>query len=44
MIQLNLKTPEECNSMKELYQLAKQNNYKPGWAYIQGKRLGLINK
>ncbi|WP_154836183.1 DEAD/DEAH box helicase [Staphylococcus pasteuri] len=43
MIQLNLKTPEDCNNMKELYQLAKQNNYKPGWAYIQGKRLGLIN-
>lgn len=43
MIQLNLKTPEDCNNMKELYQLAKENNYKPGWAYIQGKRLGLIN-
>ena len=44
MITLNLKTPEDCNSMKEMYQLAKQNNYKPGWAYIQGKRLGLLHK
>lgn len=44
MITLNLKVPEDCSSMKELYELAKQNNYKPGWAYIQGKRLGLIHK
>lgn len=44
MITLNFKTPEECNNMKELSELGKSLGYKPGWAYIQGKRLGLIKK
>lgn len=44
MITLNFKTPEECNNMKELTELGKSLGYKPGWSYIQGKRLGLIKK
>lgn len=42
MITLNLKVPEDCSSMKELADLGKSLGYKPGWSYIQGKRLGLI--
>lgn len=42
VFQLNLKTAEECESVEELYQLAKENGYKPGWAYIQAKRLGML--
>ncbi|MGO2869166.1 MAG: DEAD/DEAH box helicase family protein [Staphylococcus equorum] len=42
VIQLNLKTAEECESIEELYQLAKENGYKPGWAYVQAKRLGML--
>ena len=34
--------PEDCKSMSELYSLAKNKKYKPGWAYHQGKLLGLI--
>lgn len=39
---INTKTPEDCQNMKELYELAKERGYKPGWAYYQGKRLNLI--
>ena len=42
VIQLNLKTAEECESVEELYQLAKDKGYKPGWAYVQAKRLGML--
>lgn len=42
VFQLNLKTAEECESVEELYQLAKENGYKPGWAYVQAKRLGML--
>ena len=41
-IVLNFKEPEECKNMAELYELAKARNYKPGWAYFQGKALGFI--
>ncbi|MBU5439471.1 DEAD/DEAH box helicase [Tissierella sp. MSJ-40] len=34
--------PEDCKSMGELYQLAKNKGYKPGWAYYQGKLMGFI--
>ncbi|HJG40250.1 DEAD/DEAH box helicase [Staphylococcus sp. GDB20D115P1] len=44
MITLNFKKPEDCNNMKELADLGKSLGYKPGWSYIQGKRLGLIKK
>lgn len=37
-----VKDPEDCESMQELYDLAKQRGYKRGWAYHQGKRLGFI--
>ncbi|MCS4487218.1 DEAD/DEAH box helicase [Staphylococcus americanisciuri] len=42
VIKLNFKKPSECKSMKELYELAESLNYKKGWAYYQGKALGLI--
>ena len=42
IITLNFKTPEECKNVEELYELAKDNGYKPGWAYIQAKRLGML--
>ena len=41
-ITLDFREPEDCKNMKELYELAKNKNYKPGWAYFQGKRLGFI--
>lgn len=41
-IVLDFREPEDCKNMKELYELAKNKNYKPGWAYFQGKRLGYI--
>ena len=42
IIRLNFKEPKDCKNMEELYQLAKDRNYKPGWAYYQGKLLNLI--
>lgn len=41
---LDLRSLEDCKSMSELYDLAKSKGFKPGWAWYQGKRLGLINK
>ena len=35
--------PEDCKNMSDLYQLAKNRGYKPGWAYYQGKLKGFIN-
>lgn len=34
--------PKDCKSMGELYTLAKNKGYKPGWAYHQGKLRGFI--
>ncbi|WP_312907267.1 DEAD/DEAH box helicase family protein [Tissierella praeacuta] len=34
--------PKDCKNMGELYQLAKNKGYKPGWAYYQGKLMGFI--
>lgn len=39
---LDLKTPEECTSIAELREYAVSHGYKPGWAYYQAKRRGLI--
>jgi len=39
---LDFREPSDCKNMKELYQLAKHRNYKPGWAYHQGKLLGFL--
>lgn len=41
-ITLDFRKPEDCKSMKELYELAENRNYKRGWAWYQGKRLGII--
>lgn len=42
VIELNFKTPEECETVQELYDYAKANNYKPGWAYYQAKARGWV--
>ena len=39
---IDYREPTECKNMKELYQLAENKGYKRGWAYHQGKVLGLI--
>lgn len=36
------KTPEECKSLMELQAYAKQRGYKPGWAFLQAKKRGLV--
>lgn len=41
-ITLDFREPEDCKSVEELYQLAKNRGYKPGWAYVQAKRLGML--
>ena len=43
-VTLEYRHPSDCRNMAELYELAKHKGYKPGWAYMQGKRLGLLNK
>ena len=37
------KTPNECRSLMELQAYAKQHNFKPGWAWIQAKKRGLVS-
>jgi len=39
---MDLREPEDCKTVEELYELARNRQYKPGWAYIQAKRLGLL--
>lgn len=39
---INTKTAEECSSYSELLEYAKRKGYKPGWAYFQAKKRGLI--
>lgn len=39
---LDYREPGDCKNMGELYELAKNRNYKRGWAYHQGKLLGFI--
>jgi superfamily II DNA or RNA helicase len=41
-IVLDFREPSDCQSMKELYDLANHRGYKRGWAYHQGKLLGFI--
>lgn len=41
-ITLDFREPSDCKNMSELYQLARNRGYKPGWAYHQGKILGLL--
>lgn len=39
---LDLSTPESCFSYDELLIYAKSHGYKPGWAYYQARRRGMI--
>lgn len=39
---VNTKTPDDCQSYKELLDYAKQHGYKPGWAYYKAKQRGLM--
>lgn len=41
-ITLDYRSPRDCKNMSELYSLAKNLGYKPGWAFYQGKLLGYI--
>lgn len=34
--------PEEAKDMDELHMIRKARNYRPGWAFYQGQRLGLL--
>lgn len=43
VIELNFKTPDECESMSELAALGKSLGYKPGWAWHQARLRGFIN-
>lgn len=42
-IVMDFRSPEDCKSLKELQELAKNRGYKPGWAWHQAKIHGLIN-
>ncbi|EKL0520838.1 DEAD/DEAH box helicase [Listeria monocytogenes] len=42
VFQVDYSSPNDCKNMKELYDYAKQHNYKRGWAYHQGKVRGFI--
>lgn len=39
---LDFREPSDCKTMGELFELAKHRKYKRGWAFYQGKLLGLI--
>lgn len=39
---MDFREPEDCKTVEELYELAKNKQYKPGWAYFQAKRLGML--
>lgn len=41
-IRLDFREPKDCKDMKEMYELAKNRGYKRGWAFHQGKLLGLL--
>lgn len=42
VFKVNYSSPAECKNMKELYEYAKEHNYKTGWAFHQGKARGFI--
>ncbi|EAA0045098.1 DEAD/DEAH box helicase [Listeria monocytogenes] len=42
VFKVNYSSPSECTNMKELYEYAKEHNYKRGWAFHQGKARGFI--
>lgn len=39
---LDYREPADCQTFQELQSLAKNRGYKPGWAYYQAKRLGIL--
>ena len=39
---LDFKSPSDCRSYPELLEYAKLHGYKPGWAYYQARKRGLI--
>lgn len=39
---LDLRTPDDCHTYQDLLDYAKSKGYKPGWAYYQAKKRGLI--
>lgn len=39
---LDYREPADCRTFQELQSLAKNRGYKPGWAYYQAKRLGML--
>ena len=40
---LHYDSPDQCNSYAELLSYAKKKGYKPGWAYYQAKKRGMIS-
>lgn len=34
---------KDANSVEDLYKIAKAKGYKPGWAYMNAKRMGMLN-
>lgn len=40
---LTYDSPNQCNSYAELLSYAKKKGYKPGWAYYQAKKRGMIS-
>lgn len=39
---LDLRNPDDCHTYQDLLEYAKSKGYKPGWAYYQAKKRGLI--
>lgn len=39
---LDYQSPDECQTMGELLEYARKNNYKRGWAFFQAKKRGII--
>ena len=39
---LDFTSPDDCHSYQDLLAYAKAHNYKPGWAYFQARKRGLI--
>ena len=34
--------PDDANNVEDLYKIAKARGYKPGWAYMNAKRMGML--
>lgn len=41
-ITLDFSSPSQCRNLQELQAFGKARGYKPGWAYYQAKRLGMV--